>query len=418
MKTKTTSLNTLSLLTIATTWLAGCAGTGLPKSRSEALPPPPAMSIVLLRLTASLDGKPADPFAGRTKVGFSITDLETGHGLAWSDPCPAGDAGFAKAGWAYLLLSPGDYRVTAAPLRPEYSDYKSITYRLSCRRPPIALRWLAPDHLWPADHLELRARGGACDCAIRIRGRRVFSLAKLQPADAFTSPRPLSQLKDLEIVTSSSEILEQPHWISRAARDYVKAAILPPGILSGVLFACDLAIMPVAAFAGTIAGNISQKQWAAHIPGLRQVLVIFHPATELATALFQQAQSNGLCPVRIAEAPQNLPAPVTTNTDNRILRGDLRAIRFVQGAERGLVGVEATLRFRILDAQADTNCLYDQEFPVISEFRNKKEYRGTPGQALFRTHLSGLINSGVGQFFNCVIPPPTPENEVELPTKP
>ncbi len=417
MKAKPISFIALNLLTLATAWLAGCASTGLPKLKSEAFPPPPAMSIVLLQLKASLDGTPADPFVGKTKVGFSITNLETGTLLGGVRPVPVGEAGFAKAGWAYLLLTPGDYRMTAVPLRPGYGVYESIPYRLSvpAGRPllyagsfeitfdrQITLNF-EPEAAHALAHSEFKAAGS-------------LALAKLQPADAFTSPRPLSQLKDLEIVTSSSELLEQPHWISRAVRDYVKSAILPPDP-SGVLFACDLAIMPVAALAGTIAGNISQKQWAANISSLRQTLVDFHLANELAVALFQQAQTNGLLRVRIPEAPQKLPAPVTTNTGDRILRGDLRAIRFVQGAKRGLVGIEATLRIRILDAQAD-NWLYDQEFAVISEFRNKKEYRGTPGQTLFRTQLSGLINSGVGQFFNCVIRPPTPENELKLPTKP
>jgi len=416
MKTKWLSLIANSLLALATVWLAGCASTVSPRLKSESSSPPCGLSIVLVRLAASWDGKPADPFGGKTKVGLSLTNLEPGTLPGVVRPVPVDDVGFAKAGWAYLLLAPGDYRVTAVPLRPEYGSFESIPYRLSVRagRPllyagsfqitydrPITLNF-EPEAAQTIAQTEFKAAGS-------------LALAKLQPADAFTSPKPLSQLKDLEIVTSSSETLEQPHWISRAAGDYVKAAILPPDP-SGVLVACDLAVMPVAALAGTIAGNISQKQWAANIAGLRQVLVDFHPATELATALFQQAQTNGLLRVRIPAAPQNLPAPATTNTGDRILRGDLRAVRFVQGAKRGLVGTEATLRFRILDAQGD-NCLYDQEFSVKSEFRNKKEYRGTPGQALFRNQLSGLINSGVGQFFNCVIRPPMVENEVELPTK-
>jgi hypothetical protein len=416
MKTKCLSLIAISLLALDTVWLAGCASTVSPRLKSESSSPPCGLSIVLVRLTASMDGKPANPFAGKTEVGFSITNLETGTLQGVVRPVPVGDAGFARDGWAYLLLAPGGYRLTAEPLGSGQEVDNPNPYRLFV---PVGRSLLYAGSLQVTNNaqisLKFEPEAAQTIAQTEFKAAGSLTMAQLQPVDAFASTRSLSQLGDLVIVTSSSETLEQPHWISRAAGDYVEAAMIPPDPF-GFIFACDLAAMPVAALAGTIAGTISQKQWAAGVPGLRQVFEDFHPATEFAAALFQQAQSNGLTCVRIPEAVQNLPAPGTTNAGAHVLRGDLRKIRLVQGAKRGLVGTEATLRFRILDAQGN-NCLYDQEFQVKSEFKNKKEYRGTPGRALFSTQLVGLINSGVEQFFNCVTRPPTAENQAELPTK-
>src|SRR5690349_17443741 len=47
-----------------------------PKLESELSAPPPGTSVVLVRLTVTVDGKPADPFAQRTEFHFTIVNRD------------------------------------------------------------------------------------------------------------------------------------------------------------------------------------------------------------------------------------------------------------------------------------------------------------------------------------------------------
>src|SRR5215472_8309803 len=82
-------------------WLlqSGCATS--PKLPSESTAPPPGTAVVLMRLGVTVDGKPADPFSGRTKFIFTVANRDTEKGGKFFRPAPVQDENFRKEGWAY-----------------------------------------------------------------------------------------------------------------------------------------------------------------------------------------------------------------------------------------------------------------------------------------------------------------------------
>jgi len=236
------------------------------------------------------------------------------------------------------------------------------------------------------------------------------------PADAISLPRSLCESGNIAVTTSSTETLEPPHWIGRAADDYVKAAVMPlddvPGETRVFVSAYDLVAMPVAALAGAIEGKLSKSKWKHCVQELSKDLADQPLAAELQTVLIDQLRTNGMTNVQATESAQDIQPPATGNRSNKVLQGEVREVRLVQSAQRRLVGIEVRLHFRILDAQAE-KCFYDREFLQKSGFHRMKDYSGEPGHALFRQQLTDAMNAGVGQFILDIFPESAADEETQ-----
>jgi hypothetical protein len=417
--------------------LAGCISTSSPKLKSESAPPPDSMAVVLVRLTAAVDDKAVNAFAHKTKICFLIENEDDEQPTRLLCPVAVHGKTFRQEGWAYLLLEPGTYRITAKQDWVEGPQDSSAAYRLyvPTRHPLLyAGSFHANSYRIPRasimEYLDAyRRRGAGVSFEFeREPARQVaqtafcsigpLMMAQLQPTDILSPSGVLSDLGSVAIATTATKTIEPPNWSDRAEVDYVKAATVPRKLqFTGIEVAYNIPAAVIAAVAGGIEGTASSHKWAGPLQELSDELADYHPAAKLQNVLLDQFRQNGVKRVRAAGAPEVFETPAAEQRGSLILRGEVRKVRLVQGTKRQLISTEVILRFRLLDAQAD-NCFYNRDFSQKSEFKKLKDYSGDSGRALFRKQLTDAINAGVEQFVHDIVPVSSVKEETQLQCNP
>src|SRR5262249_37828740 len=133
-------------------------------------------------------------------------------------------------------------------------------------------------------------------------------LAPLQPTNGLASSRSLLQLGDIAILTSAPEAFEPPHWINRAATDYLEAAIVPgvPGAAGAIVFAYDLAAAPFAAMVGSIEGKATKKKWESCLAALGEEYTNCQSGPALQRLLVEKLRVNGVSAASLTQDRQDL----------------------------------------------------------------------------------------------------------------
>jgi hypothetical protein len=375
------------------------------------------MCHVLVRLTSSVDGNSADPFKGQTRMFFEITSLDSNRPPRIVRPKPVGDQEFANNGWSYLLLEPGDYHVVILTHFSPFTsrNYKPETFRLYVPRAHLlayagsfhtsshreAWSWNAGAygrHFITLNKMQFDFEPSLANEVARKEFEALGTLksTRLQPENEFSSECPFSELGELAVMTRATDALEPPHWISRAANDYINTATVAggPGAIGAYVMAYDLAALPFAATIGAIEGKHSKKKWAGCVDELSREFVDFHFATQLQNTLLERLQTIGPAGLHTIDPGESLDAQVEAKAYPYILCAEARNSALSQGKKRGQVGLDTRLRFRLFDTQAE-ECLFDRAFSPECKFREMKEFAGESGRVVFRNDLTVAVQSGV-----------------------
>jgi hypothetical protein len=408
-------------------------------------------SLVILRLSADLEGKPMSSALNFWDGGFRLeaAEMDTGEVPKTIIPvAPSLQAG--KEGWAYFILSPGNYYLYVIPPGHMQSP-SSVTadgpgryYRWVKREKiPIPAYWFSipkgkpviylgslsvsckkggvfgqlceePSEICISDETEAArvASGAYFDFSETVWTESLFDYGKSNAGNL------MGQSATLGIFVPGVYRKIVPEWRKRALYQAIgwgapmlalEGGYLPGGIATFYI----LYYVPPATLFGLIKGEYDVYNWEPCSRALLDELNKCDPAGTLKKALVDLLPLYDVSRVVEILYPDKAPPEGLTGNANFFLEANIMRIGLSECTKEGLFSIDSSIRFLLKDASGgkvllDRTLLYagkysDKAYELwlspASPCRKIEEYCGEGGINVLKLELQKAFESAINDFF-------------------
>jgi len=426
--------------------------TGLPDEKERKSIVEGGKSLVIMRLSASLNGNPMTSALRYWDGGFRLeaAAMDTGEIPRLITPVsPSPQAG--KEGWVYFILDPGNYYLYVIPPGSFQStssvpeDMPGMYYRWAKKEKiPFPAYWFRIPRGEPVIYLGSLSvsckKGGIfgnlCEEPSEIRISDESELAREIARAHFTISdtvrtepllyyekanvsRILGESDQLGIYVPGIHEMITPKWRTRALYQSLGwgAPMLafeggyPPG---GVTAFYLLFYVPPATLFGIIKGEMDTGNWEPCSRALLEEILKNDPSDILKKTLIELLQGHGISHVvEIADIDKASPGGLSQNGLNYFLEVRIMRIQLTECKKGGLFSIDTSIRFLLKDASGNkvildrtllyadnySNKAYELRLPGSSQCRKMEEYCGEEGINNLKSELKKAFESAINDFF-------------------
>jgi len=434
--------------------LASCSAilTGLPIEDERKSIIEGGKTLVIMRLSASLNGKPMTSALSHWNGGFGleVAAMDTGEIPRLIIPVsPSPQAG--KDGWVYFILDPGNYYLYVIP-PGSFQSTSSVAadgpgrfYRWVKREKiPIPAYWFSIPKGEPIIYLGSLSvsckKGGLfgnlCEEPSEIRISDESESARTMAREHFTisdtvrtEPLLYYEKADVRHILGESDQLGiyvpgiheiiTPKWRTRALYQALAwgAPVLafeggyPPGGVAGCYL---LFYVPPATLFGIIKGEMDTGNWEPCSRALLEEILKNDPSDILKKTLIELLPGHGISHVvEITDIDKASPGGLSQNGLNFFLEVRIMRIQLTECKKGGLFSIDASIRFLLKDASGNrvlldrtllyagnySNKAYELRLSGSSQCRKMEEYCGEEGIKNLNLELKKAFESAIHDFF-------------------
>ncbi len=399
-------------------FLYGCGtslSTGGPTAEQRRAIEAQKASIVLLRVTATRDGKVMDITGSRDEPWhcLQVRAVELGATATGAPPgtenkVPTSE--LRKVGWRFLVLPPGSYRLlissplTACDWLHTYLNSWWRTRDGSNRAPSFWLNVPRGQSFLYAGSVHITCSSAARACSGDLDVVDETDLAKEIAHAHFSEYGPLTtsrmghygdpidlaklrETQPLTLVTTGAEELVTPDWgqyskkffaPSAWALDAMDGTGSTEGGLVALMFA--IAYLPVGAALAAADAELAERKWAPCLQGLVQEIQEFDPMADLRRHVNENLREQGFDPVSELGSAVNAVSLAADAGAKGVLQADIQRIQLRDcGAGGGKTFcLEVAVRARLIDIDTGEP-LYDTAFVYSNEYLRVFDLDGSPG---------------------------------------
>lgn len=434
--------------------LASCSAilTGLPDEGERKSIVEGGKSLVIMRLSASLSGKPMTSALRYWDGGFRIevAAMDTGEIPRSIIPVsPSPQAG--KEGWVYFILDPGNYYLYVIPpgsfqsTSSDAADVPGRYYRWGKREKiPIPAYWFNIPKGEPVIYLGSLSvsceKGGLfgqlCQEPSEISISDESELARKMAREHFTISdsvwtepllnygkadvrRLIGESDQLGVYVPGIDEIITPKWRTRALYQALGwgASMLafeggyPPG---GVTTFYLLFYVPPATLFGILKGEMDTSNWKPCSRALWDELLKNDPSGILKRSLIELLPGHGISHVvEIADIDKTSPGGLSQNGLNFFLEARIMRIQLTECKKGGLFSIDTSIRFLLKDASGNkvlldrtllyagdySNKAYELRLSGSFQCRKMEEYCGEEGIRNLNLELKKAFESAINDFF-------------------